>query len=1119
MNAPVDGWIAIWNNVAKKWSNGVNTASATNAAQPPSTVLSNLTTTGVSPGATNAGFYIGSSSGKGTNTSFYGMTSVGPAVFQNTIEVQGLGVGRLALFKDQNNIVQTAPNVDDVELGFLDGVTSGIQAQIDAIVSSGGSVDPTNPVLANFIGTGAYTNANTIYVSPSGVDSAVGSAVSPIKNVDTAAFRLRGVGTVIMQDGIHAQNPNWSLWTNLVIRSQNVGMMTNILGTNITAFTDIGSGVFRVTSIASSWLKDTNDGASFIWQRGSNSFDTFIAPSERKHLQPNQSYYLNDMVHLVATNTVANLQNGYYAISNLDIYFRLADGGVQNGRSIHLPALQTTNSFGYGGQLHSSITMIGIYSYFGNCGTVVTGTKYFKDYHCWFVGNYAEGAIDDTMWGVWESDNSAFLFNSNDGVGLTSNGTNLNVAKFENPLVVGNQDGGIDAHALANVYIHNGLIARQYRTDGATAFGGKAEADGVHFFLNDVGPQVGEGGVFYDSTRTNLYAQFIVKNCLMESNRLGAYITSGITNAILELHNTTWKGNGNDAFSYNNGLRQFLKVYGTFISDTPDPATCFNTPPTTWDAVWFTAASQSGVTLGNTNLVVRTLSIGINTNGILYTGAGGQVSTAALYGLTFSGGVLAATGGGGGTNFPNVNLLLGNTNLVLSSGVMKSFRQSTNANNFVNFNLAVPESGYDVTVTHTNSAATNYDVTFYTNGVAANFYSLIDKTNATSWTVPAGSVVSQHFIFFSGQWMRTDVEAPLLTVAAGVNVTLTTNGMTLTIASSGSGTGGAQVTNVSLFTGASTNLVIDLGLASTNHVVFTVGMLTNSHIVLSNALLRKFPVTIVWQQDTNGQRSITSLRSTDGLIQTNGLPITITTNANAEDIWSLSAAYFSSNVVVDVGISSANLNAAGGGTTMLQFNWAGILDGTNEFTVTRGSGASLLVSNTSPINGQVRLNGGSLIRLDSNSGGLNFGVSGLTNWSVDTSGNWKPTGSNTFDSGTFAEPAKTNYANDFVALETVFTPILKVGPTPAAITNIVTASTNLDFGSRTIGVVEDIPVFVAGVKEGDAVIVMPPTGSIGPIVGSFSGFASNSTVYVRFISTGTAQDPASGTFKVMVFKY
>lgn len=53
MNAPSDGWIAIWNNTAKQWSNGLNTASSTNAAQPPSTVLSNLAISRIVYVATN----------------------------------------------------------------------------------------------------------------------------------------------------------------------------------------------------------------------------------------------------------------------------------------------------------------------------------------------------------------------------------------------------------------------------------------------------------------------------------------------------------------------------------------------------------------------------------------------------------------------------------------------------------------------------------------------------------------------------------------------------------------------------------------------------------------------------------------------------------------------------------------------------------------------------------------------------------------------------------------------------------------------------------------------------------------------------------------------------------
>lgn len=84
MNNPQSGWIAIWNSVAGKWSNGVNTASATNEAQPPSTVLSNLTATGVAPGATNASAYIASLSGLGSNTHIKALVGTSRALLVNT---------------------------------------------------------------------------------------------------------------------------------------------------------------------------------------------------------------------------------------------------------------------------------------------------------------------------------------------------------------------------------------------------------------------------------------------------------------------------------------------------------------------------------------------------------------------------------------------------------------------------------------------------------------------------------------------------------------------------------------------------------------------------------------------------------------------------------------------------------------------------------------------------------------------------------------------------------------------------------------------------------------------------------------------------------------------------
>ncbi len=128
---------------------------------------------------------------------------------------------------------------------------------------------------------------------------------------------------------------------------------------------------------------------------------------------------------------------------------------------------------------------------------------------------------------------------------------------------------------------------------------------------------------------------------------------------------------------------------------------------------------------------------------------------------------------------------------------------------------------------------------------------------------------------------------------------------------------------VSLSVGTSTNVVIDLGYASTNRVDFKVAVLTNCHVVFSNATLMANPATIKWQIDTNGVRSILSLRSTDGLIATNG-NLSFTTNANALDVWDLTGGYFTSNVVVTAGnadtimalsVTSAAIYAQAGGSS------------------------------------------------------------------------------------------------------------------------------------------------------------------------------------------------------------
>lgn len=84
----------------------------------------------------------------------------------------------------------------------------------------------------------------------------------------------------------------------------------------------------------------------------------------------------------------------------------------------------------------------------------------------------------------------------------------------------------------------------------------------------------------------------------------------------------------------------------------------------------------------------------------------------------------------------------------------------------------------------------------------------------------------------------------------------------------------------------------------------------------------------------------------------------------------------------------------------------------------------------------------------------------------------------------------------------------------------LTAAASLDFPSTAVGAVSNLTVTVTGAALNDVVSLGVPNGSV-PLTGDFSAWVSAAnTVTVRYTnnSTTTAQDPASGTFKVFVTK-
>lgn len=90
-------------------------------------------------------------------------------------------------------------------------------------------------------------------------------------------------------------------------------------------------------------------------------------------------------------------------------------------------------------------------------------------------------------------------------------------------------------------------------------------------------------------------------------------------------------------------------------------------------------------------------------------------------------------------------------------------------------------------------------------------------------------------------------------------------------------------------------------------------------------------------------------------------------------------------------------------------------------------------------------------------------------------------------------------------------------PSGQNITNMYTTNVILDFPSTSASV-SVLPVTITGTELGDTVIVDQAGDNNLSINGTFSGAASNNTVFVRFNAVGAAVDPASQLFRITVLK-
>ena len=122
-------------------------------------------------------------------------------------------------------------------------------------------------------------------------------------------------------------------------------------------------------------------------------------------------------------------------------------------------------------------------------------------------------------------------------------------------------------------------------------------------------------------------------------------------------------------------------------------------------------------------------------------------------------------------------ILSGQTNLLLTNYVTQSFFQQTNGSHGLNLNLAVPESGYQVSYSVSNSGSSDITVTFYTNSVQANPYDIATKTNVNTFTASASAITEAKLKFIGGGiWILERTFGPVAVLKFGTGIWSDTNG-------------------------------------------------------------------------------------------------------------------------------------------------------------------------------------------------------------------------------------------------------------------------------------------------------------------------------------------------------
>ena len=800
--------------------------------------------------------------------------------------------------RTNGTVISTA----STSLDFIEGTNVVIRAtnaagvvtvQINA--SGGGSVDPTNAVLANIIGTGAATNVSAGLSISAGVIS-MNAGISNIAITGVSEFATNRTlvpsiftNTVYVNARGANQAANGLLLTNAMSTSPAFCRIVVGPGDYFVSELAVPSPAFSVdnrwiefqpganwrvgspTSAAANLFDDSAGKVTNVWVTGRGNFFSTNTPGGS-----------GTVLYLENASTVYFEHQNLY-LTNADSSFSM--GGIGNNTITWLTHGRAS-TWTYDNAYFNASTTNRLYAFQNEVETVGDILETGGDAREW--GDVVFGY--NRAWGregtagqaslmqiggrvivkngalVNERTNASIFSTSATTNGLIEGGMILMPPNGRRSVLEDNSQGtGVPFNGMTALWMKNIYLRGATNVDAFSLTNGTVNET----ILENVRVEPGWASTNVIRATTPSKVRIVGNLEIHPYKPFGTGITLVGSNTVSSIRNVgTFVTHGAAYFS------NLVYAIGN-ITSGGTLAGADITSAGSIDGVDITASGQLGT---------AALNIGNPTpSSILRVNSNGDVTNAAIgTGLSFDGTTLSATASSG-TNNP---ILFSGGTLTLIANQTSRHKHSTNAS----FAFALSGASNQSAKVFAEFQNTSTNTIYATN--ATGFYDVDLSSNVTVIPIAGSSVLLMDaYLSVSKNWVA-DLRGAQYALEFS-NGTKATNHTTKTVTYTAPSGGSSSFNETNITVSTTNEIVIDVSAFD----VVKVKLLTNLNtLTISNVSTMGKRAQVYFQQDTNGTRTIANNRVAGGLLQTNA-NLQPTTNANALDMLEIMPGLFSSNAI------------------------------------------------------------------------------------------------------------------------------------------------------------------------------------------------------------------------------